>query len=45
MRNYRDLYRKISENAWFEMHYNDKSLGDAFDAGDSDISETEDEPC
>ena len=34
-RNYRDLYRKISESVWFERHYKDKSLGDAFDAGDT----------
>ena len=34
-KSYKDLYRKIKESVWFEMHYNNKSLGDAFDAGDT----------
>lgn len=34
MDDYKERYRRIGESEWFKQHYDGKSLGDSFDAGD-----------
>ena len=35
MKDYRERYKRIGESEWFKKHYDGKSIGDMFDAGDT----------